>query len=70
MPSTVIAKIEYESEIARLTVTFTTGRIYEYFMIPPNVAADFQSAPSKGTFFNQFIRDQYSFREITPGLTA
>lgn len=64
MPSSVITDFEYEPELARLTVTFTTGRIYEYFMVPPDVAASFQSALSKGTFFNTKIRDRYAFREV------
>jgi hypothetical protein len=64
MPSTVIADFEYEPELARLTVTFTTGRIYEYFMVPPHVAASFHDAPSKGTFFNTKIRDRYAFRAV------
>ncbi len=66
MPSSVIADLEYEPELARLTVTFTTGRIYEYFMVPPDVAASFQSAPSKGTFFNTRIRNRFAFREAEP----
>jgi hypothetical protein len=64
MPSSVIADFEYEPELARLTVTFTTGRIYQYFMVPPDVAASFQDAPSKGAFFNTRIRDRYTFREV------
>jgi KTSC domain len=64
MPSSVIGDFEYEPELARLTVTFTTGRIYEYFMVPPDVAASFQDARSKGTFFNTKIRDRYAFREV------
>jgi hypothetical protein len=70
MPSSVIADIEYEPEHARLTVTFTTGRIYQYFLVPADVVASFQSAFSKGTYFNTRIRDRYSFREVTPGLTG
>ena len=64
MPSTVIGKIEYEPAHARLTVTFTTGRIYQYFMVPADVAAAFQSAASKGNFFNTRIRDHFAFREV------
>jgi hypothetical protein len=64
MPSSVIADFEYEPELARFTVTFTTGRVYEYFMVPPDVAASFQDARSKGTFFNTKIRDRYAFREV------
>jgi hypothetical protein len=65
MPSTAIADIEYELDRERLTVTFVTGRIYEYFDVPVEVVASFQSAFSKGTFFNSYIRDRYDFREIT-----
>jgi KTSC domain len=64
VPSTVIADIKYEIEYARLTITFTTGRVYEYFMVPADVAAQFRSAFSKGNFFNTRIRDKYSCREI------
>jgi len=46
-------------------VTFATGRIYEYVDVPAEVAASFQSAFSKGTFFNGYIRDRYDFRELT-----
>ena len=65
MPSTAIADIEYDHERGRLTVTFATGRVYEYVDVPAEVAASFQSAFSKGTFFNSYIRDRYDFREIT-----
>jgi KTSC domain len=65
MPSTAIADLEYDHQRERLTVTFTTGRIYEYIDVPAEVAASFQSAFSKGSFFNGYIRDRYDFREIT-----
>lgn len=64
MPSSVIKDFEYEPELARLTISFTTGRVYEYFMVPPDVAASFHAALSKGTYFNTRIRDRFSFREI------
>ena len=68
MPSNAIADIadiDYDSERERLTVTFVTGRIYEYVDVPSEVAASFQSAFSKGMFFNNYIRDRYDFRELT-----
>jgi hypothetical protein len=66
MPSSVVAVISYDDSRERLTVTFTTGRVYEYVDVPAEVAASFQSAFSKGAFFNTYIRDRYDFREITP----
>jgi hypothetical protein len=68
MPSSVIAKIDYETARARLTVTFTTGRVYQYFLVPADVAAAFATAFSKGTYFNLNIRDRYAFRDVTPTL--
>ena len=65
MPSTAIANLEYDRSRQRLTVTFVTGRIYEYIDVPSEVPASFQSAFSKGTFFNSYIRDRYDFRELT-----
>ena len=65
MPSTAIADIEYDDKRQRLTVTFVTGRIYEYVDVPAEVAASFHSASSKGGFFNGYIRDRYDFREMT-----
>jgi hypothetical protein len=65
MPSSVIAKIDYELQHARLTVTFTTGRVYQYFMVPAEEVAAFRAAASKGSFFNTRIRDRYTCREVT-----
>ena len=65
MPSSTIADIGYDYERERLTVPFVTGRIYEYVDVPSEVAASFQSAFAKGTFFNTYIRDRYDFRELT-----
>jgi hypothetical protein len=66
MPASAVADIRYDHDRERLTVKFVTGRIYEYVDVPVEVAASFQSAFSKGTFFNTYIRDRYDFREITP----
>lgn len=66
MPSTVIAGIEYQPRHSRLTVTFNSGRVYVYYMVPASTAAAFEAATSKGTFFNKRIRDKYTYREVGP----
>ena len=66
MPSIAIADIKYDRGRERLTVFFESGRIYEYVDVPAEVAASFQSAFSKGTFFNSYVRDRYDFREVAP----
>jgi lysyl-tRNA synthetase class 2 len=65
MPSSVIAKFDYDQAHAKLTIVFTTGRVYEYFAVPAELVAAFRLALSKGTFFNAHIRDRYPFREVT-----
>jgi hypothetical protein len=64
MPSSVIAGIQYDTDRQRLTVTFVTGRVYEYVDVPPGVARAFRSAFAKGTYFNSYIRDRYDHREL------
>jgi lysyl-tRNA synthetase class 2 len=67
MPSTAIAHISYDRDSAVLTVTFITGRRYQYYGVPAEVVAAFRHAPSKGAFFNTRIRDHYRYRETTAG---
>lgn len=66
MPSSVIRLFSYDQGRRQLHVTFQTGRAYVYDEVPPEVYEDFVAASSKGTFFNQTIRDHYPYREITP----
>lgn len=65
MPSSVIRFFRYAPDSRELKVTFVGGRVYVYEDVPPELAAAFKEVRSKGTFFNQEIRDRYAFREIT-----
>lgn len=66
MPSTVIRSFDYDPGEQALTVTFTTGRVYRYNEVPPDVAERFRGAFAKGRFFNARIRDRYDFTELEP----
>jgi hypothetical protein len=55
MPSTVIRFFRYAPDRRELTVTFVSGRLYVYEDVPPEVAAAFRDARSKGTFFNRDV---------------
>jgi hypothetical protein len=65
MPSTAIREFDYLPERHELRVTFITGRRYIYRQVPEEVAQHFQSALSKGRFFNTYIRDRYPYRELS-----
>ncbi len=64
MPSSVVLRLFYDPERRELFVHFVSGRAYVYEGVPAEVHAAFAGAPSKGTFFNRFIRDRYRFREV------
>lgn len=63
--SSVIAEIGYEDEV--MEVRFTSGGLYRYFDVPPEVCLDFLRADSKGAFFNQEIRGEYPCRRVGRG---
>ena len=61
MPSTAIEAIGYDGATAELSVTFVSGKTYRYFRVPRGIYLRFRRAASKGTFFNDHIRDRYDF---------
>jgi hypothetical protein len=63
MPSTIIRSFDYNPERRELDVLFTTGRRYVYREVPPDAAAAFRAAFSKGRHFNARIRGRYPFEE-------
>jgi hypothetical protein len=64
MPSTVICDFSYDEARNELTVSFVTGKVYVYSLVPPTVAAAMRGAFSKGAYFNENIRDRYGYRQI------
>ncbi len=65
MPSTVIRRFDYDPRGRSLAVEFVSGRCYRYRGVPPEIAARFRRAFSKGRFFNAHVRDAYPFEELT-----
>jgi hypothetical protein len=41
-----------------------SGNRYDYADVAPATYAAFRKASSKGRFFNEFIRDRYSYRRV------
>jgi hypothetical protein len=57
--SRAISFIEYNSNTKILKITFTSGNSYDYYNFPESLYNRFLNSPSKGTFYNDHIRDQY-----------
>lgn len=57
--------VEYQIQELRLVITFSRGDVYEYDNVAPTVVAGLLTAGSHGAYFNDNIRDQYSYRRVT-----
>lgn len=64
MPSSVIRRFSYDERERRLRVTFTSGDVYDYFDVPPELPADWRAAFSKWTFFAERVRDRFDYRLV------
>ncbi len=62
MDSRVICTVAYDAIRSELTVTFTSGRTYAYWLVPERVVEALLGAASPGAYFNLHIRDRYPFR--------
>jgi hypothetical protein len=65
MPSTVIASIAYDPATNNLTITFVSGLAYTYLNVPQDIYNSFINYREKGVYFNQYIKNKYSFRRNT-----
>ncbi|RYD30321.1 MAG: KTSC domain-containing protein [Sphingomonadales bacterium] len=61
MPSSVIRRWDYDETARRLDLLFVSGKRYSYYEVPPEVAAAMRVAASKGSYFNENIRDHFAF---------
>ncbi len=64
MPSSVVSSIKYDAPTATLRIFFVSGRIYDYEDVPEDVFTAMKSAFSKGTYFNDYIKNNYRFKKI------
>lgn len=64
MPSTIIRAFDYRPAERELEILFTTGRRYLYHEVPPEAAAAFRAAFSRGRHFNARIRGRYGYTEL------
>jgi hypothetical protein len=57
--SSAIRAIGYDVSTMRLRIVFTSGRSYDFCRVPPQVYHGLMKAGSKGSYYNNFIRDRY-----------
>lgn len=62
--SSSIRSVGYDPATGVLHVEFTSGSLYAYASVPPEVCRAFLAASSKGTYFNANVRDKYLTRRL------
>jgi hypothetical protein len=62
--SSSIAEIGYEMGTQTLEIRFNNGGLYRYFGVPVSLHRAFVACDSKGKFFNENIKDVYSFVRV------
>lgn len=62
--SSVIQEIGYDKDHEVLEVLFLSGELYQYEKVPHNIFVSFMTAPSYGTFYNEYIKHQYEYERI------
>jgi hypothetical protein len=63
--SSLIRSVGYDLASSVLEVEFVEGgRVYEYYDVPLSVYSELMAAESKGSYFNDHIRDMYSYSQL------
>lgn len=61
--STAIERGEYDHQSGDLTIWFRKGRhFYTCYGVPRSIWDELLQASSKGTYFDNYIKDRYSYR--------
>jgi hypothetical protein len=63
--SSMIRSVGYDFPNSRLVVELhPSGRVYLYYDVPLSVYSELMAAESKGSYFNEAIRDLYPYEEL------
>ena len=62
--SSTVRSIGYDRQTETLEIEFGSGRVYQYYNVPDRLHVEIMQAPSKGQFFNTYIRDRYPYSRV------
>ncbi|TRZ97742.1 MAG: KTSC domain-containing protein [Nitrospiraceae bacterium] len=62
--SSNIRSVGYDPAIMILEIEFHSGNIYQYLSVPENVYQGLLQASSKGSYFQTYIKEHFSFRQV------
>jgi hypothetical protein len=63
--SSMMTDVAYDEDSGELDITFTSGKTYRYLNVPPDIHAGLLEAESKGQYFNDYIKYEFVWSEVT-----
>ena len=57
--SSAIAEVGYDASTMRMKIRFVQGDAYDFCGVPTHIFQGLVNAYSKGTYYNDYIRDRY-----------
>lgn len=58
--SSAMSAVGYDASNGRMQITFTQGHTYDFCRVPPHIYEGLMRASSKGTYYNDHIKDRYT----------
>ena len=62
--SSTIRSVGYEPNSQTLEIEFTSGSIYQYSQVSPEIHRKLMAAPTIGSFFKNNIEDEFTAKRI------
>ena len=56
--------MDYNEGKHTLRITYTSGAVYDYRNVPPDVYEEMKGADSKGAFLNYEIKGRYKYKKV------
>jgi hypothetical protein len=63
--SSMMTFVKYDDDSSELDIAFTSGKTYRYLHVPPEVYDGLLDAESKGEFFDENIKDDLVYCEVS-----
>ena len=57
--SSAISAVGYDPSTMRMKIRFVQGNTYDFCGVPASIFSGLLNAESKGTYYNDYIRDRY-----------
>ena len=64
MPSAVVLSMEYDEAKQVLRIIYTSGLVYDYLGVPPEVFQGLKTSGAKGIFLNREIKGKYQYIKV------